>query len=139
MTEFSSSYFFSIQIVSNLDPFLTGVITQYLGDVISWKSHDETIGFTIWNGLRPTSRWPWWWKNNGKKSLLGTWLGYYPKLELHFSLFWHQNGRIITLRISKNMLPEPWLGGVIIQLQLQLSTLFTILTKEKYKMVVSRK
>ena len=41
-----------------------------------------------------------------KKSLLGIGLGYYPKLELHFSLFWHQNGLVITLRISKNMLPK---------------------------------
>ena len=41
-----------------------------------------------------------------KKVFLGIGLGYYPKLELHFSLFWHQNGRVITLRISKNMLPK---------------------------------
>ena len=44
--------------------------------------------------------------NNGEKSLLRIWLGYYPKLELHFSIFWHQNGRVITLRILKNMLPK---------------------------------
>ena len=39
-----------------------------------------------------------------KKILLGIGLGYYPKLELHFSLFWQENGRVVTLRISKNNL-----------------------------------
>ena len=91
-------------------------LTQYLGDVICWESHRyETIGFTARNGLQLTSRWPCWWKKNGKKSLLGIGLGYYLKLELHFSLFWHQNGRVITLRISKNMFPKL---GVIIEMQL---------------------
>ena len=83
------------------------------GMLLVEKVIDETIGSPIWNGLHPKSRWPCWWKNYGKKSLLGIWLGYYPKLEQHFSLFWHQNGRVITLRISKNMLRK--LRGVIIK------------------------
>ena len=45
MTEFSSSsFFFSIQIVSNLDPFLTGVITQYLGMLLVEKVMMKLLG-----------------------------------------------------------------------------------------------
>ena len=51
-------------------------------------------------------------KNNSKKSHGTVWLGFYPKLELHYPLFWHQNGRLITWVISKNFLPEL---GVIIE------------------------
>ena len=38
----------------------------------------------IW--LHLTSQRPCWWKNNSEKSLLGIWLYYYAKRELHFSI-----------------------------------------------------
>lgn len=112
MTEFYSSYlfFFKLPLICiHFSPVSSPSIWRML---LVEKVIDETIGFTIRNGLHLSSRRPCWWKNICKKSLWGIGLGYYPKLELHFSLFWHQNSRVITLQISKNMLPK--LGGVII-------------------------
>ena len=95
-----------------MDPFLTGVITQYLGDVISWESHRWNYWVHNLKRVAPVVTATMLMEEYWQKKSFGNRTRLLSKTWATFSLFWHQNGRVITLRISKNMLPKL---GVIIE------------------------
>ena len=104
-------FFFKLTLI----PFLSDVITRYLGNVISseeshrwnyWVPNHKRVAPDVKATMHVDG------KSDGEKSLLRIWLGYCPKPELHFAFFWHQNDHLITWVISRNMSPKL---GVIIE------------------------
>ena len=96
-------FFFKLPLI----PFLSSVTSRCLGNVI---------------GIEESHRWNYWVPNHKRvapdvtvtvlmakimmKKVFLIWQGYCPKPELHFALFWHQNGHLITWVISRKMLPN---------------------------------